>query len=399
MLARSGSQIPGAAPGTVTANQFSTSTSGLPVTALNVLYYGVNTVGGDTVSGVNNSVLMGSNNGALFKIARQGEAAPGSGANFGSLNLPSSMLADPSGRLVFSHTLTGGSATSANDSVLYRYTPGSGLALAHREGDTAPGTAGAVFSGAPQLFNPSMNASGRVLLGSTLAGGDVSGTTNDFGVFVSDLTGESLLWRKGAPAPGVPGATFLSSNGFALCLGNSGKAVIGAALVQSGDVTAANDAGLWWGAPGGLALLAREGDAVPTLNAAFANGIGTATSVINALDQIVFTSGMTSSDPNLNNKTVLMAYDPGLGLFPLAYAGEQIEVAPGVFKTISSFALRNATNSDGSAFALSDTGILAFRVGFSDSTSAIVTYSIPAPGAAALGLLALPLAMRRRRTP
>lgn len=89
-------------------------------------------------------------------------------------------------------------------------------------------------------------------------------------------------------------------------------------------MTTANDSGLWYGAPGALNLIAREGDAVPTLNATF-NAMSNIRA--NVLGQLVFTSTMLSSDAALNAKTALMAYDPVGGLFPIIYTGEQIEVA------------------------------------------------------------------------
>lgn len=400
MLARSGSQVPGAAPGTLTGNSFSTSVGSLPVNGSNLLYFGATTTGGDTVAGTNNSVILGSNSGSLFTVIRQGDAAPGTGGGiFGSMSNPSPVVANASGQLLFGNTLVNsGSVTSANDGVLYLYTPGSGLSLFHREGSSAPGTAGAVFSGSAQMFNGTFNNAGQAILGSTLSGGDVVGTTNNSAVYVASSSGETLAWRNGNAAPGVPGGTFLATNGFGYNLSNTGNITIPASMVQSGPITAANDAGIWWGTPGALALLAREGDAIPSLNATFGNGLATATTFINALDQIVFTNAMTSGDSALNGKTVLMAYDPGQGLFPIAYAGETLEVSPGVFKTISSFSLSRPMNTDGASFALSDTGLLALRVGFTDSTSAIVTYTVPAP--ISLAMLSIGgglLAVRRRR--
>jgi hypothetical protein len=51
-----------------------------------------------------------------------------------------------------------------------------------REGDPAPGTAGATLSSAfnaPSQQSTGMNGQGRILFQSSLAGGDVSGTTNN----------------------------------------------------------------------------------------------------------------------------------------------------------------------------------------------------------------------------
>ncbi|MBX3402871.1 MAG: hypothetical protein KF699_05590 [Phycisphaeraceae bacterium] len=394
MLARSGSQVPGAAAGTITNNQFSTSTAGTPVNGSNLLYYGIGITGGDAISGVNNSVILGSDNGTLFQVARQGAAAPGTDGNLGSMSSPT-MFANSGGMLLFNNTLSGGTVTSANDSATYLYEPGGGLQLVHREGNIAPGTLGATFSGGPSMFSANFNNQGQFLFTTNLAGGDVDGTTNNQAVYVGSGSGAALAWRKGSDAPGVAGGVFTATNSIGMNLANSGKVALPATMAQGGAISAANDTGVWWGAPGALELLVREGDAVPTLNAAF-GALGNVTPFINAIDQVVFTCAMTSEDSVLNGKTALMAFDPVQGLFPIAYTSEMLEVAPGDFRTISSFNLRGG-NADGGLLTFSDTGLLALRVGFTDGTNAIVTYAVPAPGAIALAPIAVAGLRRRRR--
>lgn len=379
MIARSGQQVQGAAAGTTTGATFA---NGVPVVG-DTVYFGSSTVGGDTVSGTNNSVITRSTSNAFTTLVRQGNASP-AGGNYASVSNPT-LQANASGQLLFS-----------SSPALYRYDPISGVTVLHATGQAAPGTAGATYGGSAQVFSANFNNQGQAIFTSSLTGGDVVGTTNNTGVFISGNSGTSLLWRNGSAAPGVAGGTFLSTNSIGYMLSNSGSVALPASLVQGGAITAANDSGIWLGGAGSFSLVVREGDAVPTLNATF-GALGNVALSVNALDQLVFTASMVSSDTNLNNKTALVGYSASSGVFPIAYAGESLEVTPGVFKTISSFGIARGHNADGGSLGFSDTGVLAVRVTFSDTTSAIVSYVVPSPSVIVLGALAVPFAMRRRR--
>jgi hypothetical protein len=89
------------------------------------------------------------------------------------------------------------------------YTPGSGSTLLLREGSTAPGTTGAVFSGSLSLGSSGVAANGRFEFLTSLSGGDAN-AANDQAIYIADTTGAAptLLARKGSPAPGTD-AVFL----------------------------------------------------------------------------------------------------------------------------------------------------------------------------------------------
>ena len=220
------------------------------------------------------------------------------------------------------------------------------------------------------------------------------GTTNSSAVYVLSASGPTLAWRAGAAAPGTD-AQFLSTNSFGLSMTNAGTIALPAALT-GGTTTSTNDSGIWYGPAGSLQMIAREGNAVPTLNATFGN-MGTAGIRANGAGQLAFNVPMLSSDTNLNNKLVLMAYDPTAGLFPVIYTGEQIEIAPGVFKTVSGFQYQASSNGDGSPLALSETGWLTLKITTTDSTDVIVRYAIPTPTSASLLAVGGMLMARRRR--
>lgn len=389
MLARRGTVVSGTG-GAVHSSAFNTSVGSLPVNAGSTLYFGSAMTGGDVVGTSNNDAVFSAAGGVLSIIARRGASAPGvAGGLLGTLANPVPMMSNASGQALFGNTLTGVASTA--DSALYRHTPGVGLEIVAREGDLAPGTAGASFSGSFSLFTANFNNLGQAAFGATLAGGDVVGAANNTAIYVASPGNAALAWRAGMPAPGTD-ANFATTNAFNMAFDNAGR-IAAVCTLTGGTSATTTDSGLWYGAPGALNLVAREGDAVPLLNATF-NAISNVRA--NVLGQLLFTSSLLSGDSALNGKTALMAYDPGLGMFPLMYTGEQIEVAPGVFKTVTGFTSFGNSNSDGSGLTLSDTGWLTMKLTTSDSTDVIVRYSIPAPGPSVLLALAGLVIGRRR---
>lgn len=395
IFVRRGSAAPGTA-GALLNSAFAASSGSIPINGSGVGYFASGLTGGDVVGTTNDNGIFGGVAGNLGLVARRGSAAPGiAGGTFGAFSNPVPIMADSSGRLVFGNRLNAtGGVTAANDSVLYMHTPGSGLSLVAREGDAAPGTAGAVYAGSPIMFANNLNNAGQSAFATNLSGGDVVPGVNDSAIYLATTSGATQGWRKGMAAAGTD-ATFSAVSTLSLCIDNAGRIAMSATIV-GGSSTTADDTGIWYGAPGDLRLIAREGSAVPTLNATFSS-LGALDPRTNALGQLVFSANMLSSDPALNNKTGLFAFDPALGLLPLAYVGEQIEVAPGVFKTITGFQTRTGSNSDGAGVTLSDTGWLTLKVTASDATDVIVSFAVPTTGPLALLALGGVTLLRRRR--
>lgn len=390
MFVQRGSVVEGTGGATM-STPFSTAVGSLPINAASIGYFGTGLAGGDVAGTTNNEAILGGSSGSLAIIARRGAPAPGlGGVTFGTMVNPVPMMSNANGQALFGNALVG--ATAATDASVWRFTPGIGNELVAREGDGAPGTAGAVYTTSFSMFTANFNNAGQAAFVTTLSGGDVVGTTNNSAVYVATPAGATLAWRNGAAAPGTD-AMFLAASAFNLALDNGGRVAL-TATITGGTSVATNDSGLWYGAPGALSLIAREGAAVPTLNATF-NSI--ANPRANVLGQLVFTSSMLSGDAALNGRTALMAFDPIAGLFPLMYTGEQIEVEPGVFKTVSGFTTFGNSNSDGSSLTFSDTGWLTLKLTTSDSTDVIVRYYIPAPCSLALLALGGVLPRRRRR--
>ena len=132
--------------------------------------------------------------------------------------------------------------------------PGSLVPIV-REGDAAPGTSGAVFSGdrITSTQFTAINRNGTVLFQSNLAGGDVVVGTNDQGLFSGTAGALFMVLRKGDTV--LPGPVTASSFPGQLLMNSSGQVLYNLTLAGTG-VTAANNGSLAIYTPGaGNAIL------------------------------------------------------------------------------------------------------------------------------------------------
>jgi hypothetical protein len=174
--------------------------------------------------------------GVETKLAQEGDAASGLGAGelFGVFNNTSVSLTN-SGRAFFHNSLTGPSVTTSNDSSYWTIPSGGTAALIAREGDAAPGTAGAIFGAVPTGNRP-VNGLDQVILQLALAGGDVTGTGNDSALYLWDAaSGLTMLSREGDMIMTPMGMREVSNwsvdvsdngNGSAMSFNDSGYAAI-----------------------------------------------------------------------------------------------------------------------------------------------------------------------------
>jgi hypothetical protein len=111
-------------------------------------------VGGDVVGTTNDFAIYTGTPGALKIVVRKGDTmlpGPVKAAAFSGYSGQFSGNNQMSGdRILYNLRLAGAGVTTANDESLWLYTPGPGNALLLREGNPAPGTAGAVFSSSPK---------------------------------------------------------------------------------------------------------------------------------------------------------------------------------------------------------------------------------------------------------
>ncbi len=163
-----------------------------------------NLLNGDAIPGVNDAAIYVGGITGLTLALRRGDAAPGTDTLFNQQNIPS-MCLNNAGALAFCSTLSGGSSTSATDSAIFTGTPGS-LTIVAREGDPAPGTVGAMFDdliGYQILFNDR----GQLLFNAHLIGGDTTPTTTG-AIFCWDpVLGLELVARQGDSIQVAPSDT------------------------------------------------------------------------------------------------------------------------------------------------------------------------------------------------
>jgi hypothetical protein len=371
VAAREGDPAPGTA-GAVFASNFadpSYSTTGA-TSGLNVLFTATLS-GGDVVGTTNNSALYAGVPPFLQTVRRKGDVVSG-GQVVSTLGFVAQMNAsgEVAHDVTYSTTTGFPAATTANDRALYVFSPTAGDQLLVREGDAAPGTIGATFNNASNSWAPSVsanafNAAGKIAFLGDLLGGDTTVGVNDRGVFVMGIGSSSLVVRKGATTPGVPGGVFSAFGNGSLQL-NASDAVFFHGTASGVGITTANDTGLWTGTAGNLTLVAREGDVAP--------GAGGGTFLnIQSNIQIAFNDrGQATWVSNVmiggNPTSCLFGYDPNVGVTLLLASGEALEVLPGVFKNVVSLGFVNNNNGGGSPLCLSPTGDLVVRATMADAT-------------------------------
>lgn len=227
--------------------------------------------GGVTAS--NDEAVWSQRNGRLSLFAREGSQAPGAsvGANFdrffASTYANSYIAFNNQGQTVVNASLVSGVAgiTDDNDTGLWS-DPQGVLTLVLLEGAQAPGLpVGAVFDDfGPPWTSPVLNSAGQVAVRANLrtgTGGVVS--SNDSGIWFGDPGAMGLVVREGDAAHGVPPGSYFSGFGEATINDVGGLLFRGSLRRGLGGVTVDNDDGLWTTRKGdALELLAREGEQV-----------------------------------------------------------------------------------------------------------------------------------------
>jgi hypothetical protein len=174
-------------------------------------------------------------------------------------------------------------------------------------GQPAPGTpAGVSYSDFGS--EPTLNAVGQVAFVGELAGSGVTNANNN-GLWSGAPGNLMILAREGAPAPGTPAGVSYGFVGFVLPLNAPGQSAYFGFLTGAG-VSDANNIGLWSGAPGGVALLARTGDQAPG-TAAGVNYAGLGDPIINDANQSLFVGSLTGPGVTSANDVGIWLGAPG----------------------------------------------------------------------------------------
>jgi hypothetical protein len=398
VIAREGDAAPGTVGATYSSSFSSPSITSNVINRNGRVLFKSTLLGGDVVGTTNNEGYFTGPAGAQTMMVRKGDVVTGGGATALSLGFLSQM--NDSGQVYYDVTL-GGTATVADNASLWAFTPGSGSSMLAREGDAAPGTAGAAFgnpanSASLSAGNNNFTESGRYAFLTDLRGGDSVVGVNDRALYTGVVGGgNTLAVRRGSAAPGTD-ANFTVINGNATTVNDLGQIVFQGALT-GGTATAANDTGYWSGAPGSLSLVAREGSPAPgTVGAVFDALIGTPS--FNDLGHVLFTGALLGGDvvPGVN-QNALYFWSAFAGLQQVMRAGDSVETDPGVFKTLAGWNFTNVNNADGAPSGFSHTDMLALRLDFTDGTNAIGSIFVPEPATLGMMLATLALVTRRRR--
>lgn len=391
VIARRGDAAPGTVGATLNSSFSAPSQQNTGMNRNGHVLFQAALTGGDTVT-ANNAAWYEGTPGALNMVVRKGDNM-GGGATVSNMGFVSQM--NRNNQVLWQPTL-GGTATTADDAAMFVYTPGSGNALLMREGQVAPGTAGATYSGSINVAANAFNNSGKALFTMALAGGDVVAGVNDAAMFAGTTSGVNMVVRKGAAAPGTD-STFGVFSNSSVSLSDNDFVVTQASLI-GGSALATTDTGIWSGPIGGsLSLVAREGDVAPgTAGAVFNNMTGNFIQS-NSVGQVLFQSNFVTGtgDATTANDSALYAWDPFGGLTLVAREGDTVQVGPGDIRTITSWGGVQFTNGDSDSLSFTADGTLTLRVSFADTTSGIMTVRIPEP--ASLLLLVLGGLFVRRR--
>jgi hypothetical protein len=367
---------------------------------------------GSGVDSSNNHGIWAQRHGNVELVARAGDHAPGTpdGVNFSDLyGVPFSL--NNLGQTAFYGALTGSGV--ANDAGIWSEGSGS-LALVARTGNQAPGMPdGAVFN-IFRISEPALNNAGQTAFLGVVAGGGVD-ATNSSGIWSGPAGNLSLVARSGDQAPGAPsGVNFTMSGLHSLALNDAGQIAFFATPTGAG-VDSTNNRGLWSGAPGSLALVARTGDHAPgtedgVVFANFSNLFANSnrTLILNAAGQTAFVARLTGSGISANDLGGIWATDRSGALQLIARTGDLLEVAPGDFRTVNLLAFLadpntiSTGNSDGRPSAFNNLGQIAFAATFTDGSSGIFVsnrVAVPEPATFSAILVGTPcLIFHRRRS-
>lgn len=222
--------------------------------ANNQVAFITNLVGSGVTGSTNQGIALGST-GNITLAVRRGDAAPGlTGVTMSSIDTGALTL-NSNGDLAFSTGLSGTGITSANNAATWIKPNGQAPVLFARKGDAAPGAPGTTHN---DLGDVRLNNNQFAAFRGTLSGGSVTGA-NDVGIWAGTAGSLQYVAREG-DATVLPGITYNTINTHPVITPNN-HVVFHSSL--AGSVTAGTDAAFFYGLPGNVQVLAREGDAAP----------------------------------------------------------------------------------------------------------------------------------------
>jgi hypothetical protein len=113
---------------------------------------------------------------------------------------------------------------------------------------------------------------------------------------------------------------------------------------------------------------------MPGTGGSLAGNFSSGALYFNDRGQLLFNVSLAGGTTTGNS---LWSWDPQLGLRPVVQNGDQVEVNPGLYKTVNAFSTVAPNNTDGSSLHFGHDGRIALRLGFTDNTSAIMLLALP----------------------
>jgi hypothetical protein len=326
---------------------------------------------GAGVTSENEFGLWSEASGSRQLVARLGSQAPGlpAGVNHGYTSVAG---LNDAGRIVFLSLLSGSGVNSSNDRSVLSDVSG-GLSLVAREGSQAPGLpSGVKFD---TLFDTgAINNAGQIAF--------VAGLSNQSSMYKQDSIwlynagSVTPLLVRGEHPPGTPAGVTYELFGFSPALNEARQVLTGVLLAGSG-VDASNELAVYLSdAAGNEKLILRSGDQAPdvppgvvfyaTLESGLLEGM------LNDRGQVAIGQYLAGAGVDSTNDFGIWATDSTGALQLIAREGDQLEVAPGDFRTISELDRTDHTaNSNGWPSAFNNVGQVAFWARFTDGSQGV----------------------------
>jgi hypothetical protein len=256
---------------------------------------------------------------------------------------------------------------------VWLYTPGVGKQQILRDGDPTP-IPGTIYSDFTATIGGgtgrmcAFNASGQALLRTGIVNSPGSSAVtfgvNDVALILASTSGHTVVARRGAPAPGLPGLTLdLLNSDLDLRLNDSGVVAFPSKIAGPG-VTAQNDSAIFVGTPGNLMAVVRAGTVIPWSGGSITLGSLFGASLhLNAAGRILFQC--TGATGPFSVVGVLCSWDPVDGLQLVGQQNDPIQLVPGPPDLLGSVTLHPNSNGDSRTVAFADDGTVAMKAGLS----------------------------------
>ena len=346
-------------------------------------------LGGEGVDGTNNQGFWVGTPGNVQVLVRKGDAVPDLpvGTVFSAFSGDTPMI-NGNGQVAFRSDIRGTvpDVLSINDSGIWMGTPGA-LEMVVRENDPAPGlSAGLPLSQRAffDLFDDKIyiNDAGHLAFWAELRGTEVVPNVDDYAIFAGPADALELVMRRNDPVPGSTDVLFSFPRPNSLVLGGGGHVAF-ENLVRGAGVSPDNDDALWFGTPGEIALLAREGDHAPGTEDGVTFARFDGRPVTNDWG-VAFQATLGGPGITAANGDGIWGLDPAGQLRLVARTGQNLNVGSGEFKTISElFFMDQSGGEDGLGSSFNDLGQLIFNATFTDGSfdvfvSDLLTYALTA---------------------